>query len=73
MEELTFGKLIEKLRREKKGWTIKKLASQAKMSDVEISNIENDKHSPRLSTIRNLAIALDYDYEKLYNASKNKK
>lgn len=72
MEELTFGKLIEKLRKEK-DWTIQEFAEIADLSNVEISNIENDKHKPRPSTIRKLAIALDYDYSKLYDASRIKK
>ena len=69
MEELTFGKLIEKLRKEKE-LTIQELANIANLSNVEISNIENGKHSPRGLTIKKLAEALEYDYSKLYDASK---
>ena len=68
--EQSFGELIKSLRKENDDMTLKELADKAKMSFVEISHIEKGKHKPRPSTIRKLALALNYSYSKLYDASK---
>lgn len=70
MEIQSFGKLVEKIRKDK-GMTIYELADVSGLSTVEISNIENDKHKPRPSTLHKLSEALEYDYMDLYNASQN--
>ena len=69
--EKSLGELINELRNEK-DLTLKELADIAKVSYVEISHIEKGKHKPRPSTIRRLAIALDYSYSELYDISMKK-
>lgn len=67
MENESFGQLVERLRKEKK-MTIYELAEKSGLSTVEVSNIENDKHKPRLTTLNKLVGALQCDYMLLYNA-----
>lgn len=69
--EQSFGQLIKTLR-DANGWTLKELAERADITYVEISNIENNKHRPRPATVRLLADALNYSYDKLYNASQKR-
>jgi transcriptional regulator with XRE-family HTH domain len=44
--------------RERKGFTIRALAAKAKMSFTYLSNVENRKADPSLSTLKRIAKAL---------------
>jgi len=52
------GKRIREYR-EKKGWSLRKLAGMAKISPSMLSQIESAKVDPSLSTLRKLAICLE--------------
>ena len=64
--ELTLGMKLKVLRLTKE-MDLKTLSKKSGVSVVELSNIENDKHKPRIATIKNLAKAFDYDYNQLYD------
>ena len=63
---LTLGMKLKVLRISK-NMELKDLSKKTGLSIVELSNIENDKHKPRLDTIQKLAKAFDYDYNQLYD------
>ena len=50
--------MILKDLRKKKGWSVRALASKAKMSYAYVSNVENGKVNPSLSVLNRLAKAL---------------
>ena len=70
--DLSFGELVKSLRKANDDMTLKELAEKAKLTFVEISNIEKGKHKPRPSTVRKLATALNYNYSELYDAANKK-
>ena len=51
-----FGERVRKLRK-KRGWMLVDLAAETGLGRVFLSNLENGKHEPKLSTIRKLADA----------------
>lgn len=53
----------ERLRwaRDRKVWTLEDVVAASGITKAAISRIENGHHSPRQSTIRKLAAALDVD------------
>lgn len=55
--ETAFGRQVKKFRDER-SWSQSQLASQADMSNQQISRIENGKHAVTLHTIKAIAIAL---------------
>ncbi len=63
--EYRFGEKIKKVR-ESQGITLKQLAHQMDVSTSLISQIENNKVSPSIDTLLNLADILDIDPEYLF-------
>ena len=51
-----FGERIRKLRK-KRGWKLIELSVETGRGRVFLSNLENGKHEPKLSTIKRLADA----------------
>lgn len=50
-----------------KGYSVRELAKKSGVSKTAINNIENQKRSPTLETLKRLADALDCHIEDLYN------
>ena len=67
MSKKTLGQLIRKLRKQK-GLSLRNLAKQVDVSYVQIAHIENGKFSTSKKVFEQLAIALDYDVDKLLAA-----
>ena len=63
-----FGELIKKARENKK-LTIQQLSTISGITTIEIKNLEKGIRKPNAMTIYKLSKALDYDYNKLFNAS----
>ncbi len=53
-----YGNMKVKAIREQRGLSIRALAAKAKMSFTYLSNVENGKADPSLSTLRRIAKAL---------------
>ncbi len=62
-------KFGQKLRavRERKGYTLKDVATKAEVSESLVSQIERNKVSPSIDTLLLIADILDIDYEYLFN------
>jgi transcriptional regulator with XRE-family HTH domain len=56
-EAITFGKRVRALR-EAKGWTLERLAEEARMNELQVGHIERGASDVKLSTILKLARAL---------------
>lgn len=77
--EAAFGKRVRETR-EKLGWSQVDLSANSSVSEGQISAIENGRESPRLATIKSLAIAfgktpselLDFPYEMKLNSNLNR-
>ena len=63
-----FGELIKKAREDKK-LTIQQLSTISGITTIEINNLEKGIRKPNAMTIYKLSKALDYDYNKLFNAA----
>lgn len=61
--------LIKQLR-EEKHYTLKKLSDITGISTVQLKNIEDGKNKPSGVTLYKLSQALDYDYDVLFELSK---
>lgn len=59
------GDFIKNLRINK-GYSVEELANISGYSSVQIRNIESNKCKPQISKLKQLANALDCDYEILY-------
>lgn len=70
--EYHFGEKIKKVR-ESQGITLKQLAMQMDVSASLISQIENNKVSPSIETLLNLADILDIDPEYLFRDFRKKR
>ena len=68
MNKITFGLLIRKLRKAKR-LTLRELADFVDVSYVNIAHIENGRSGASKKVLKQLAIALDYDVDKLLAAS----
>ena len=55
-----FGRIVRE-RREKRGWTIRKVAEHCGMSDKGYELIELGNSDPKLSNVLNIGRALDLD------------
>jgi transcriptional regulator with XRE-family HTH domain len=55
---IVYNNMRLKLLREKKGMTVRALASKSKMTAAHISRVENGKADPSLSVLKRLAGAL---------------
>lgn len=53
--------------RERKGYTLKDVATKAEVSESLVSQIERNKVSPSIETLLLIADILDIDYEYLFN------
>ena len=60
------GEKIRELRKGK-GLTIKDLAKLSGITEPTITNIELGKHKPRLPVLQKLCVALDCDFDELYD------
>ena len=63
-KKLTIGQLVRKLRKEK-GLSLRDLANMINMSHVNIAHIENNRVTTNIKTLKAIAIALEYDQDKL--------
>jgi HTH-type transcriptional regulator / antitoxin HipB len=61
---VSFGKRVRQLR-EKRGWHQVDLAAHSGLGRTFISNLENGKHEPKLSTIKALADSFGISMGKL--------
>jgi transcriptional regulator with XRE-family HTH domain len=61
---VAFGKRVRKLR-EQRGWFQVDLAAHSGLGRVFISNLENGKHEPKLSTIKALADSFEMSMSRL--------
>ena len=68
MSKLLLGKLIRKLRKQK-GLSLRQLAEKVSVSFVNIAHIENGRIATSEEVIKELAMALDYDVDKLLAAA----
>lgn len=59
--------------RERKGYTLKDVASRAEVSESLISQIERNKVSPSIDTLLLIADILDIDYEYLFSDYRQKR
>ena len=64
MSKLLIGKLVRKLRKEK-GLSLRQLAEKVSVSFLNIAHIENGRVSTSKVILTQIAIALDYDVDKL--------
>jgi transcriptional regulator with XRE-family HTH domain len=55
---IAYNNMQLKRLREKKGLTVRALASKAQMTAAHVSNVENGKADPSLSALQRLAAAL---------------
>jgi len=67
-----FGTKIREVR-ERKGFTMKEVASTAGISESLVSQIERNKVSPAIDTLLGLASALDMDVDYLFQDFKKKR
>lgn len=59
--------------RERKGYTLKDVATKAEVSESLVSQIERNKVSPSIDTLLLIADILDIDYEYLFNDYRQKR
>lgn len=59
--------------RERKGYTLKDVASRAGVSESLVSQIERNKVSPSIDTLLGIADILDIDYEYLFSDYRQKR
>ena len=67
--ETSFSKKVRELRKEK-GFTYAELEDLTGLSKITLCNIEHGRSIPTALTISKLASALDYEYESLYELTK---
>ena len=58
--------ILIRQKRQKKGYTIDKLAELANMSKGHLSRIERGETDPTISTLARIAMALKVEVEELY-------
>jgi transcriptional regulator with XRE-family HTH domain len=63
-EAIIFGKRVRALR-EAKGWTLERLAEEARMNELQVGHIERGASDVKLSTILKLARALGFTASEL--------
>ena len=66
---MTFGEKLRNLRKER-GLTAKQLSEKSGLTTVSIINYENGHRKPNLISVNKLAIALNYDFDELYELIK---
>ncbi|SDP21257.1 helix-turn-helix domain-containing protein [Desulforhopalus singaporensis] len=67
-----FGHKLREVR-ERKGYTLKDVATRAEVSESLVSQIERNKVSPSIDTLLLIADILDVDYEYLFNDYRQKR
>lgn len=64
---MTFSEILRKILREK-GMTEKALSKKTGISTATLTNYLHERSKPSVASLGKIALALDYDYEELYNA-----
>lgn len=70
MNKELIAKKIKELRLFK-GYTLMQLSELSGVTHITISNVERGKFLPQCTTLHKLLKALEYDYEKFYEETKD--